>query len=77
MISIHDKVESSSIHNPPPCENTFDLQIPEASKAPNPRFQFGINTMNNLLSQMPNQHVLNIQCQSQNDIETAIQMLGQ
>ena len=33
--------------------------------------------MNNLLSQMPDQLVLNIQCQSHNDIKTAIQMLGQ
>ena len=76
MMFVHDRAESSSIHNLPPCENTFDLQMPEASKAPNSKFQFGINTMNNLLSQMPNQHVLNIQCQSQNDIKTAI-MLGQ
>ena len=50
--------------------------MPDASKASNPKFQFGVNTMNNLLSQMPDQPVLNIQCQSQNDIKTAIQMLG-
>ena len=64
MVSVHDKAESSSIHNPPSHENTFDLQMPDASKAPNPKFQFGVNTMNNLLSQIPDQPVLNIQCQS-------------
>ena len=60
MMSIHDRAESSSIHNPPPHENTFDLQMPDASKSPNPSFRFGVNTMNNLLSQMPDQLVLNI-----------------
>ena len=38
---------------------------------------FGIHTMNNILSQMLNQPVLNIQCQYREDIKTAIQMLGQ
>ena len=33
--------------------------------------------MSNLLSQMLDQPVLNIQCQSRNDIMSAIQMLGQ
>ena len=77
MMYVHDRAESSSIHNQPPRENTFDLRMPEASKAPNPRFQFGINTTNNQLSEMPDQPVLNIQCQSRDDIKMAIQMLGQ
>ena len=33
--------------------------------------------MNNLLSQMLEQPVLNIQCQTRADIKNAIQMLGQ
>ena len=33
--------------------------------------------MNNLVSQMPDQPVLNIQCQPREDIKTAIQMLSQ
>ena len=37
MISSHYMTEYSSIHNPPPHENTFDIQMPDASKAPNPR----------------------------------------
>ena len=77
MMSAHYTVVSSSIHNPPPRDNTFDIWMPETSKAPNPRFQFGINTMNNLFSQIPDQPILNIQCQSQEDIKIAIQMLGQ
>ena len=77
MMSAHYTVESSSIQNPPPHENTFDIQMPDASKAPNPRFQFGINSMNNLVSQMPDQPVLNIQCQPRDDIKIAIQMLVQ
>ena len=47
------------------------------STTPSHRFQFGINSMNNLLSQMPEQPVLNIQCQTRANIKNAIQMLGQ
>ena len=47
------------------------------SIAPSHRFQFGINSMNNLLSQMPEKPILNIQCQTRADIKNAIQMLGQ
>ena len=77
MMSAHYTAESSSIHNPPPQELTFDIRMSDASKAPTPRLQFGINSMNNLVSQMPHQPVLNIQCQPRDDIKTAIQMLGQ
>ena len=76
MMSAHHTAESSSTHNPPP-KHTFDIRIPDASKAPNPKLQLGINSMNNLVSQMPDQPVLNIQCQPRDDIKTAIQMLGQ
>ena len=47
------------------------------SIAPSHRFQFGMNSMNNLLSQMPKKPVLNIRCQTRADIKNAIQMLGQ
>ena len=77
MMFAHYTAESSSIHNPPPQDNTFDLWMLDASKALNPRFQFGIKSMNNLVSQMPDQPVLNIQCQPRDDIKTSIQMLGQ
>ena len=60
MMSTHYMVESSSIHNSSPQENTFDIQMPDASKVPNPRFHFGINSMNNLVSKMPDQPVLSI-----------------
>ena len=75
-MSAHHTAEYSSTHNPPP-EHTFDIRMPDASKAPNPKLQFGINSMNNLVSQMPNLLVLKIQCQPRDDIKTAIQMLGQ
>ena len=46
------------------------------SIAPSHRFQFGMNSMNNLLSQMPKKPVLNIRGQTRADIKNAIQMLG-
>ena len=59
MMSAHHTTESSSTHNPP-LEPTFEIRMPDASKAPNPKLQFGINSMNNLVSQMPDQPILNI-----------------
>ena len=53
------------------------MRIPDASRAPNLKFHLGINSMNKLVSQMPEQPVLNIQCQLREDIKTAIQMLTQ
>lgn len=64
----------SSLGPPPP---TFDLEMQDASSAPSHKFHFGINGMNNLMSHMPEQPVLNIQCQSRAEIKSAIQLLGQ
>ena len=74
MSAYHQHAEFSATHNPPP---KYDVRMPDASRAPNLKFQFGINSMNNLVSQMPEQLVLNIQCQPREDIKTAIQMLTQ
>ena len=75
----HQEEGDSSVTSPPPPQPEFDVHMPDVnpSIAPSDRFQFGINSMNNLLSQMPEQPVLNIQCQTYADIENAIQMLGQ
>ena len=49
MMSSYHHVESSATHNPPP-ENTYDVRMPDASRAPNLKLQYGINAMNNLVS---------------------------
>ena len=69
-MSAYHHAESSATHNPPP-ENTYDVQMPDASRATNIKLKFGIKSMNHLVSQMPDQPVLNIQCQSREDIKTA------
>ena len=76
MMSAYHHVESSATHYPPP-GNTYNVQIPDASKPPSLKMQFGINSMNHLVSQMPDHPVLNIQCQPREDIKTAIQLLFQ
>ena len=61
---------------PPPFDTKMsELSDPSPSSAPH-SFSFGINGMNNLISQMPDQAVLNIQCQSCARIKTAIQLLA-
>ena len=75
----HHEEGNSFVMGPPPPQPDFDVHMPDVnpSTTPSHRFQFGINSMNNLLSQMPEQPVLNIQCQTRADIKNAIQMLGQ
>ena len=58
----------------------FDAEIsdlPDTSPSSVPRsLSFGINGMNNLMSQMPDQPVLNIQCQSCAQIRSVIHLLS-
>ena len=65
MMSLrHQEDGQSSVIGPPPPQPGFDVYMPDVSLSTTPshRFQFGINSMNNLLSQMPEQPVLNVQC---------------
>ena len=53
------------ITGPPPPFDTEMLDLPDTSPWSVPSsLSFGINEMNNLISQIPDQPVLNIQCQS-------------
>ena len=73
MLSMqHQTAESSSSHKPLP---EFDTAMPTASQAPKFSANFGINAINNMISQMPNQPVLNIQCQSREEIGNALSLL--
>ena len=65
------------ITGPPP---PFDTEMSELSD-PSPSavplsLRFRINRMNNLISQMPHQPMLNIQCQSHAQMRTAVQLLS-
>ena len=71
---MHHHAESSATHNPSTV-NTYDMEMPEASRPTSFKTHFGINSLNNLVSQMPDQPVLNIQCHSREDIKNAIQLL--
>ena len=53
----------------------FDEVMREASQAPKVKTSFGINSINNLISSMPEQPVLNIQCQTRSEIKDAITLL--
>ena len=65
------------ITGPPP---PFDIEMSDlldTSPSSVPcSLSFGMNRINNLISQMPDQLVLNIQCQSSTQIRSAIQLLS-
>ena len=64
------------ICSPPPLDTEMP-DLPDTSPSSVPRsLSFGINGMNNLISQLPNQFVLNIQCQSHAQIRSTIQLLS-
>ena len=65
MLSTHHLAESFG----------YDTPMPQASQVPKFTSRFGINSINNIISQMPDQPVLNIQCQSQAEIKDAITLL--
>ena len=52
-----------------------DTSMPSASTAPQFNTSFGINSVSNIISQMPKHPVQNIQCQSREEIKTAITLL--
>ena len=61
------------IIGPPPPFDTEMSDLPDTSPSSVPHsLSFRINGMNNLISQMPDQPVLNIQCQSRSHIRSAI-----
>ena len=63
MMSLrHQEEGNSSVTGPLPPQPKFDVHMLDVnpSTAPSHRFQFGINSMNNLLSQRPQEPVLNI-----------------
>ena len=62
MLASHAHAESSSSNIPP--RNNFDIEMPDASKSPKLSSNFRVNSINSLISTMPKQPVLNIQCQS-------------
>jgi hypothetical protein len=55
----------------------MDLIMEEvASSSPSNKFHFGVDSINKLISQMHEQHVLNIACQKRAKIRDAILLLG-
>ena len=63
MLAVHQHVELSSSHNPP-IRDSFDLEMPDPYKYPKLHTNFGVNSINNIISTIPDQPVLNIKCQS-------------
>ena len=65
------------ITGPPPPFDTKMLELPDTSPLAVPHsLSFRINGMNNLISQISDQPVLNIQCQSRAQIQATIQLLS-
>ena len=53
----------------------MDIAMPSASSGPKFYTNFGVTSMNNLISQMPDHPVLNIGCQSREEIKAALNLL--
>ena len=69
MMSTYPLIKTEP-HQPEP-----DVSMASASTAPRFNTQFGVTAISNLIAQIPDHPVLNIQCQSRDEIKTALTLL--
>ena len=75
MMSGNPAKSLGSSHLVLPSPNHKDTVMPFASTAPHFSTNIGIGSISNIISQMPEHPVINIDCQSRDEIKSSIQLL--